>query len=346
MYTAWLPLCRKLIFLFLILSLTSCISVDVNPSVSPPPDFVTATLPPTKAVLMTETITPSLEVASDTPSVPISATPPLTTLAPPAISNCRDAAVLLRDVTIPDHSQVKAGETFIKTWEFQNVGTCSWTGYTLRFSSGDEMRAPLSTPVADTAPNGTVQVSMPLTAPSADGRYSGYFTLNNANGDVVPIGTEKTFWVKFMVGTYATIPTNSPPSGNCVTGPNADYVNQIVSLINLARTDAGLNTLTFNAELAAFAQHHAEDMAYNNFLSHDGSDGSFGERMMGFSLAHVGTQITGEILAIGTPQNAMDQWRRDEHWDYVLGVFTQIGVGYAYNSCSDYGGYVTVDLSQ
>ena len=68
--------------------------------------------------------------------------------------------------------------------------------------------------------------------------------------------------------------------------------------------------------------------------------------MMGFSLAHVGTQITGEILAIGTPQDAITQWRRDEHWDYVLGVYTQIGVGYAYNSCSDYGGYFTVDLSQ
>jgi uncharacterized protein YkwD len=187
---------------------------------------------------------------------------------------------------------------------------------------------------------------MQLTAPAANGRYSGYFTLNNANGDVIPIGTEKTFWVKFMVGTYATIPTNPPPSGNCTTGGNADVASQVLSLINTARTDAGLNTLTVNSELAAFAQHHSEDMAYNNFLSHDGSDGSFGERMMGFSLAHVGTQITGEILTIGTPQDAITQWRRDEHWDYVLGVYTQIGVGYAYNSCSDYGGYFTVDLSQ
>jgi uncharacterized protein YkwD len=85
-------------------------------------------------------------------------------------------------------------------------------------------------------------------------------------------------------------------------------------------------------------------MAYHNFLSHDGSDGSFGERMMNFSINH-SIHVTGEILAIGTPQNAIDQWRMDEHWDYVLGSFTQIGAGYAYNSCSDYGGYFTVDLS-
>jgi uncharacterized protein YkwD len=335
---------NKSILLLVTILLSSCISIDVESTVSPQPDFVTATLPPMTAyptVTITEpTSSPAATVASSATS----------TLIPTSIHtakpDCQYAAILLRDVTVPDFSQMQAGETFIKTWEFQNVGTCPWTNYTLRFSSGDEMHAPLSTPVADTAPKATVQVSMQLTAPTADGRYSGYFTLNNANGDVIPIGTEKTFWVKFMVGTYATIPTSLPPSGNCTSGGNADYASQIVSLINAARTDAGMNTLTVNAELSAFAQHHAEDMAYNNFLSHDGSDGAFGPRMMNYSLSHIGQQITGEILAIGTPQNAMDQWRRDEHWNYVLGVFTQIGVGYAYNSCSDYGGYFTVDLSE
>jgi uncharacterized protein YkwD len=311
--------------------------VDVQPQVTAQPEFVTATLAPTQTGLTRATVTPKPTAITDTSPTSISTnTTPV---------NCKDVAVLLRDVTIPDNTQIKAGDKFIKTWEFQNMGTCLWTNYTVKFSNGDEMHAPLSTPMPDTAPNNKVQVSMELTAPSADGRYSGYFTLNNANGDIVPIGTEKTFWVKFMVGTYASSLANAPQSGNCIQGPNADYTNQIIALINAARTQAGLSTLTSNGELVVFAQHHAEDMAYNNFLSHDGSDGSFGERMMGFSLNHTGQQITGEILAIGTPQDAMDQWHRDEHWDYVLGVFTQIGVGYAYNSCSDYGGYFTVDLS-
>jgi uncharacterized protein YkwD len=329
-------LIKKIITLLTILLLTACITVDVNPQVTAQPAFVTATLAPTKAGITAPTLTPRPVVNTETPATLISTTP----------SNCKDVAVLLRDVTIPDNTQVKAGEKFIKTWEFQNTGTCPWTNYTVKFSNGDEMHAPLSTQVPATAPNERTQVSMELTAPSADGRYTGNFTLNNANGDIIPIGTEKTFWVKFMVGTYASLPTSSAPSGSCTQSPNADYVNQVVALINAARTEAGLSTLTFNGELAAFAQHHAEDMAYKNFLSHDGSDGSFGERMMNYSLNHVGQQITGEILAIGTPQNAMDQWRRDEHWNFVLGTFTQIGAGYAYNSCSDYGGYFTVDLSQ
>jgi uncharacterized protein YkwD len=108
-----------------------------------------------------------------------------------------------------------------------------------------------------------------------------------------------------------------------------------------------LSALTVNPEIAAFAQGHAEDMAYNNFLSHDGSDGSFGERMMHHAIAHPNARIFGEILAIGTPKDAMDQWRMDEHWNYVLGSgFTRIGAGYAYNSCSDYGGYFTVDFGE
>jgi uncharacterized protein YkwD len=330
--------CKKIIFLLAIVSLASCVTVDAEPQVTHQTSFVTATLPPTKAGLAQATSLPSPETTAEPSLTPVTTSIPLL--------DCKDAAVLLRDVTIPDNTQVKAGEKLIKTWEFQNTGTCPWINYKVEFSTGDEINAPLSTPMPATAPNEKVQVSMELIAPSADGRYEGYFTLNNSNSDVVPIGTEKTFWVKFMVGTYASIPTNPAPSGNCVYGPNAEYVNQIASLINTARTNAGLSTLTFNTEIAAFAQSHAEDMALNNFLSHDGSDGSFGERMAGYSMTHPGTHLTGEILAIGTPQYAIDQWQTDEHWDYVLGSFTQFGVGYAYNSCSDHGGYFTVDFSE
>lgn len=230
----------------------------------------------------------------------------------------------------------------------QNTGTCSWKGYTLKFSSGDDIHAPASTPMSDTAPKEKVQVSIELTAPTVDGRYTGYFALYDAGGNLIPIGTEKAFWVKFMVGTYVASPAvlgaYPTPSGNCIHSQNANYVNEILSLINAERANAGVQTLTFNSQIATFAQSHSEDMAFNNFLSHDGSDGSFGERMMHYSLTF-GEQIGGEILAIGTPQNAMDQWRMDEHWDYVLRPhYTQIGVGYAYSSCSDYGGYFTVDF--
>ena len=150
--TAKPSLCKKIIFLLIVVLLTSCISVNSEPQVSAQPDFVTATLAPTKAGFTPATLLPSPEVTSETPAAPIS-----TITAP---SDCIDAAVLLRDVTIPDDSQIKAGEKLIKTWEFHNTGTCPWINYTLKFSSGDEIKAPLSAPMPAAAPNEKVQVSM------------------------------------------------------------------------------------------------------------------------------------------------------------------------------------------
>ncbi|HNK63871.1 MAG TPA: CAP domain-containing protein, partial [Anaerolineales bacterium] len=53
-----------------------------------------------------------------------------------------------------------------------------------------------------------------------------------------------------------------------------------------------------------------------------------------------------EVIAIGTPQDAINQWKSDQpHWDVILNAgSTAIGVGYAYSANSDYGGYITVDF--
>jgi uncharacterized protein YkwD len=219
------------------------------------------------------------------------------TLAVTAPANCTDSAVLLRDVTVADNTKMKAGETFIKTWEFKNNGTCPWVDYKISFASGDQMSAPLSAPIPDTAPKNTVQASVELTAPSVDGTYTGYFTLNNSSGKDIPIGIEKTFWVKIVVGSGTTalsqattsVSNNNvvntpyvPPSGNsnCNYSPNGGYASEVISLINQARAAAKLPMLSVNSQLMAAAQTHSADMACNNFLDHTGSDGSWiGDRL-------------------------------------------------------------------
>lgn len=333
----------KKIFLLSILFLSSCISIGVD-APAPPTEFafVTATLIPTKAGFVPATLTPTFEA----PLAP--------TLAVTENATCKDGAILLRDVTIPDDTNINAGAKFTKTWEFQNVGECYWVGYTIRFDSGEQMNAPLSAPLPDTAPKGIVQASVELTAPTADGTYQGNFTLHNANGDSILIGTEKTFWLRIVVGkpssqTPSASTTKTPyvPAGGnsgCAYTQNASYVSQIISLINQARVAAKLNSLTVNAALTSAAQKHSADMACNNFLDHTGSDGSY----IGDRLSDAGYTSFNyyEIIAIGTPQNAIDQWRADAgHWEVVLNpTITQIGVGYAYYADSDFGGYITVDL--
>jgi uncharacterized protein YkwD len=336
---------KKILYALLLTSLlTACISmaVDSNSATAVGPDFVTATLPSTKRSYVPATLTP-------TPDVII--TPTLAITAPP---NCTDGAVLLRDVTIQDNTQVKANEKFTKTWEFQNTGTCPWIKYTLNFAAGDQMGAPLSAPIADTVSSGKAQVSVELTAPAANGTYTGFFTLHNLADKIIPIGVEKTFWVKVVVGGSSVIPTTlgaSPTQSgsvptvggvNCNYSQNAGYVSEIISLINQARASANLPTLAVNSQLTAAAQGHSADMACNNFLGHTGSDGSY----LTDRIRRTGYPGGSEIIAIGTPQNAMDQWRADPgHWDFVLNpLINEIGVGYAYYANSDYGGYITVDM--
>jgi uncharacterized protein YkwD len=333
---------KTLLFLLLASLLTSCISVSVDSvtATAVQSNFVTATLPPTKAGFVP--ITP-------TPIPAITLAPTLAITAPP---NCKDSTVLLRDVTIQDNTVVKAGEKFTKIWEFQNIGTCPWINYTLKFSAGDQMSAPLSAPIADTAPKNKIQISVELTAPAADGTYTGFFTLNNAAGEILPIGIEKKFWVKIIVGNISpqstqSISANTPfvPAGgnsNCSYSQNAGYVSELISLINQARSSANLSALTINSQLTAAAQGHSADMACNNFLGHTGSDGSY----LTDRIRRTGYPGGSEIIAIGTPQNAMDQWRADPgHWDFVLNPYiSEIGVGYAYYASSDFGGYITVDF--
>lgn len=345
-----IPMNKKII-LILTLFLSSCISISVDTSqLTPRPNFITSTLIPTKPGFVPATLTP-------VPQITIAPT-----LAVTAPANCTDSAVLLRDVTVPDNTKMKPGETFTKTWEFKNNGTCPWVGYTISFASGDQMSAPLSAPIPDTAPKGTVQASVELTAPSANGTYTGYFTLNNSSGKDIPIGIEKTFWVKIIVGSGTTLlsqpttsvsssnVTNTPyiPSGgnnNCNYSANGGYASQVIALINQARAAAKLPTLSVNSQLMDAAQMHSADMACNNFLDHTGSDGSWiGDRL---SAAGYNTYNYAEIIAVGSVQNAMEQWAADPpHWEIVLNPgMTQIGAGYAYYADSDFGAYITVDFS-
>jgi len=341
----------KNIFLIFLLSmfLTSCITISVQTATpQSAPHFVTSTLPPTKEATPHPTRTP-LPASATSASVDVTKS-----------VKCKDGAVLLEDVTIPDNSKVPAGKIFTKTWKFKNTGTCAWTGFTINYVAGERMNAPESAPVPETAAGATVDISIDLTAPATDGTYTTHFSLHNAAGESIAIGAEKTFYVKVIVsagGAPAPTQSSSTSPGTTVVSignihinckysysENGGYIQELASLINQARKDAKLPALSLNPLLTQAAQGHSIDMACNNFLGHEGSDGS----SIGSLVREVGYIGFMEIIAIGAPQNAMDQWSADTgHWEIVLAThITQMGIGYAYNANSDYGGYFTVDMGK
>jgi uncharacterized protein YkwD len=332
------------VFILLALMMTSCLKVSTENSgtaTPAPPLFVTSTLPPTKQALTVPTQIPPTGSPTADPSM-------TKTPGAPSSATCRDSAILVEDVTYPDNSRVNAGEKFTKTWKLQNVGTCTWTGYTVAFVDGDRMSSPDSVPVPDTERSKPVNVSVDLVAPSNDGTYRGNFELRNASGQKVLIGTESIFWVQIVVGAGGASSILGTPvtsqTGNCTYTTNDGYVQTLIELLNKARTDVGRAALTVNSTLMKTAQDHSLDMACNNFLSHSGSDGSWiGDRLV---RAGYPNSYYLEIIAIGLPQDAMNQWRNDKtHWDALTNSrVTELGVGYVYSKFSSYGGYWTVDM--
>ena len=314
--------------LLLILLLSSCVKVAGETPTSTPVIFVTSTLPPTKL---------GLRVSTD---VPPTASPTLDPLSASPTPSCRDGAVFVEDVSYADNTRLTAGEKFTKTWKLQNTGTCPWTGYTVAFVSGDKMEAPDSVPVPETEAQSTVEVSVDLVAPADDGAYTGNFELRDAQGKVIPLGIEPTFWVKIIVGEGDTAAEQI--AGNCTYTENPEYVETLIDLINKARADVGRTLLTVNEQLTEAAQAHSLDMACNNFMKHSGSDGSWtGDRL---SRAGYTNTYYLELLAIGLPGDAMNQWRIEKtDWSAVLNSrVTEIGAAYVYSKFSAYGSYWTV----
>jgi len=143
---------------------------------------------------------PTAVPATATP-VPATSTPvrPTNTAVPTAVSYC-DWVAFIKDVTIPDGTQLSTGEVFTKTWRLQNRGTCTWTpDYMLVFSGGDSMGSTTAVRLPGyVAPGQTVDVSVTLTAPSSAGYYTGYWMLRNPSGALFGAGNRanEAFYVE------------------------------------------------------------------------------------------------------------------------------------------------------
>jgi hypothetical protein len=163
--------------------------------VPPAGDQPTTTPPEPPVELPTTAALPTEEPPTATAS-------PTATVTPAAIP-C-DRAGFVSDVTVPDGTDFAPGATVTKTWRLRNDGSCTWTsGYALVFDHGDSMGAPASQQLTTgtVAPGQTIDVTVTLTAPAAEGTYRGYFQLRNPSGVVFGIGAsaDVAFWVEIEV---------------------------------------------------------------------------------------------------------------------------------------------------
>ena len=131
-----------------------------------------------------------------------------------------------------------------------------------------------------------------------------------------------------FIRSDSTNPSDPPSDGDA--GLDA-FEAEVARLVNEFRGQNGKSKLDVNTKLNAAAEGHSEDMAWNDFFSHTGSDGS----RVGARVSEEGYDWrgVGENIAAGqsTPQKVVDAWKASSgHRANMLNSWEDMGVGYEY----------------
>ncbi|MDM8531514.1 NBR1-Ig-like domain-containing protein [Anaerolineales bacterium HSG25] len=163
-------------------------------------DELADTLPsPTSADLTPSTITPS-----PTPTVQLP-------------EGCTSGARFFDDVTIPDGTEIVAGQTFEKAWSIQNNGTCPWVwGYSVRFMDGDTIHSTDQFQAPLTDPDEVTVVTASLVAPNQAGTHRSQWQMYDLEGE--PFGAD----------LYVEINVVAPEPGVIVGNPNETTIYNFI----------------------------------------------------------------------------------------------------------------------
>jgi hypothetical protein len=183
--------------------------------------YTATPLPASPTPIPTLTEEPRIELASanqiapgNLPTkTPLPTNTPFTIVTPTSEKpSCINQALFIKDVTIPDNTRLKPGESFSKVWQVKNNGTCTWdNGYSLVFSHGDQLGglSPMALPTT-VRPGEIIDVALNLVAPQAESNFQGNWIFQDSFGNRIGIGEDGsgTLWVAVIVSN-STNPTVS-----------------------------------------------------------------------------------------------------------------------------------------
>jgi uncharacterized protein YkwD len=319
--------------------------------------------------------------ATTVPTATVEATATTPPESPPAevATSCTDIAAFFKDVTVEDYTFFNQKESFVKTWQVRNEGTCTWSpAYTINFDSGFTLEAPQTSPLPVAAPGQTVEISLQMTAPERGGQYISRWRFKNEDGEVFGVGLEKG-QLFTIINVGFVNPGNDPnpaapqlpgggtenapdpsPGGNastpdpaagsaaCAYSLDPSFGQQVIAVINQARQQAGLNRLNSQSQLAAAAEVHSIDLACTDGYDHIGSDGSvWTERVARQGYANYNS--ARENIRVGnpdfgfSPQYVFDRWFESQihHDNMYYPSVSEIGLSCVLNPDSEYKEFCT-----
>jgi hypothetical protein len=120
------------------------------------------------------------------------------------------------DITIPDDTQMKPGQSFSKTWRLVNSGTCFWTNsYAVVWFSGEDIGVTREQFfITQVNPGQAIDITVDMIAPEVAGSYQSNWKLRNQAGNLFGIGPNggSPFWAKIVVAEESTPTPTSLPS--------------------------------------------------------------------------------------------------------------------------------------
>ena len=221
---------RLILFLLVFVGVvSSCVPQTPTPTELPPTPNLdqlmqTSVFEVTQAAVLTQASEPS---ATYTPQATATNTPIPTVIAtiartPTQAATATSEAACNRagmgtpfDLTIPDGTQIPAGEKFVKTWRLVNSGSCKWTRlYKLIFYSQNPLGATYEHFLpGEVLPGYAVDLSVEFTAPLQLGTYRSNWMLQAPDGALFGLGmnADTPFYVSIVVIEAPTAtPTPSP----------------------------------------------------------------------------------------------------------------------------------------
>ncbi len=194
----------------------------------------------------------------------VSPTPGDTPTVTPTRLPCLRAR-FVADVTVPDGTEISAGEPFTKTWRLKNEGSCPWdAGFGVVFDSGDRMQAPDFVPLPATVlPGQTVDVSVTLTAPQNPGTYRGNFKLRSADGRVFGLGDkDEPFYVEIVVPEPTPVPLPDLVVTELRYQPDPMVIGQDLQVFVTVRNQGNAPAGTFGVSWLPDPQAHVSACAW------------------------------------------------------------------------------------
>ena len=183
------------------------------------------------------------------PALPATPTPiplPISTNTPvaTATSNC-NVGQFITDATIPDGTVMTPGQAFTKIWRIKNIGSCTWTGFSLVFDSGNAMGGPASKAINTVNPGQEIDLEVNLTSPTTVGNFRGYWRITTNASVLVPIVSGylgKSFYVDIKVQNAAVTATGTPATATVTATYTSAPVFAVTSITyNVSGTCGNFN---------------------------------------------------------------------------------------------------------